>query len=160
MKYRISIDKHQFEVRVDNLRSRPIVVNVDGETFEVWPEGQEAAPAIAAPRESAASAAALPETALQPETPLPGSAPGAEAAEAAPAPGGAHRVVRAPLPGVIISLAVSPGALVSVGQELCVLEAMKMKNPIRATRAGTIKIVHVTVGQTVKHHDPLIEYSD
>ncbi len=158
MKYRISIDKHQFEVRVDNLRSRPIVVTVDGETFEVWPEGQEAAPAIAAPRETPAPAATLPETALRPEAPLP--APAAEVTETAPAPGAALRVVRAPLPGVIISLAVAPGAAVSVGQELCVLEAMKMKNPIRATRAGTVKAVHVTVGQTVKHHDPLLEYND
>ncbi len=158
MKYRISIDKHQFEVRVDNLRSRPIVVTVDGETFEVWPEGQEAAPAIAAPRETPEPAAVLPETALGPEAPLP--APAAEVTESAPASGAAHMVVRAPLPGVIISLAVSPGALVSVGQELCVLEAMKMKNPIRATRAGTVKAVYVTVDQTVKHHDELLEYSD
>ncbi len=160
MKYRISIDKHQFEVRVDNLRSRPIVVTVDGETFEVWPEGQEVAPAVSAPREEPAPAPPLPETALRPETPLPASAPAAEVAETAPSLGGAHRVVRAPLPGVIISLAISPGAAVSGGQELCVLEAMKMKNPIRATRAGTVKAVHVTVGQTVKHHDPLLEYSD
>ena len=154
MKYRISIDKHQFEVRVDNLRSRPIVVTVDGETFEVWPEGQEAAPAAAAPE----AAPPLPDTALRPGAPLP--TPAAEAAETAPASGGAHRVVRAPLPGVIISLTVAPGAAVSVGQQLCVLEAMKMKNPIRATRAGTVKAVHVTVGQTVKHHDPLLEYSE
>jgi len=156
MKYRISIDKHQFEVRVDNLRSRPIVVTVDGETFEVWPEGTEAAPAAAAPE----VALSLPDTALGPQAPLPASTPAAEVADAAPAPSGAHRVVRAPLPGVIISLTVAPGAAVSVGQELCVLEAMKMKNPIRATRAGTVKAVHVTVGQTVKHHDPLLEYSE
>jgi biotin carboxyl carrier protein len=154
MKYRISIDKHQFDVRVDNLRSRPIVVTVDGETFEVWPEGQEAAPAAATQE----PAPPLPDTALRPGAPLPTAA--AEVAETAPALGGVHRVVRAPLPGVIISLAVGPGAAVSLGQELCVLEAMKMKNPIRATRAGTVKAVHVAVGQTVKHHDLLLEYSD
>jgi biotin carboxyl carrier protein len=154
MKYRISIDKHQFEVRVDNLHSRPIVATVDGETFEVWPEGQEASPAAAVPE----AASPLPDTALRPETPLPAAS--AEVPEAAQAPSRTQRVVRAPLPGVIISLAVGPGAVVTVGQELCMLEAMKMKNPIRANRTGTVKAVHVAVGQTVKHQDPLLEYGD
>ena len=154
MKYRISIDKYQFEVKVDNLRSRPILATVNGETFEVWPEGQEASPAATAPEPGPS----LPDTALAAEAPLPAATP--EIAEAAPAPGGAHRAVRAPLPGVIISLTVKPGMAVTLGQELCVLEAMKMKNPIRATRAGTIKTVHVVVGQTVKHQDLLLEYGD
>jgi biotin carboxyl carrier protein len=46
-----------------------------------------------------------------------------------------------------------------VGDELCTLEAMKMKNVIRAPRAGTIASVKVAVGQHVKHHDVLVEYS-
>ncbi len=70
------------------------------------------------------------------------------------------KVVRAPIPGVIVSVAVQPGATVSVGQELCMLEAMKMKNIIRATRSGQIAAVHVSVGQAVKHHDVLMEYAD
>jgi biotin carboxyl carrier protein len=66
--------------------------------------------------------------------------------------------VPAPLPGVIVAVSVQPGAEVSLGQELCVLEAMKMKNAIRAPRAGRIVSVHVAVGQTVKHRDVLVEY--
>jgi len=155
MKYRISIGKHQFEVRVENIHSRPILAIVDGEAFEVWPEGQEATTSAAT---AARPAAPLPDTAVAPETPLPGAMP--EVLEGGPPAGGAHREVRAPLPGTIISLAVTPGAAVRAGQELCVLEAMKMKNPIRATRAGTIRAVHVTVGQTVKHQDLLLEFAD
>jgi biotin carboxyl carrier protein len=49
---------------------------------------------------------------------------------------------------------------VVAGQELCVLEAMKMKNTIRASRDGEISKVHITVGQHVKHHDILVEYAD
>jgi glutaconyl-CoA/methylmalonyl-CoA decarboxylase subunit gamma len=156
MKYRISIDKHQFEVRVDNLRARPILATVNGETFEVWPEGQEASPAAAA---VPGPAPLLRDTALAPEAPLLTVQP--DLIEATPAiPGSANRTVRAPLPGVIIALSVQPGAVVTVGQELCVLEAMKMKNPVRATRPGTIRAVHVVIGQTVKHQDLLLEYSD
>jgi glutaconyl-CoA/methylmalonyl-CoA decarboxylase subunit gamma len=55
---------------------------------------------------------------------------------------------------------VSPGDEVEVGGELCILEAMKMKNAIRATRAGQIAAVHVSTGQHVKHNDPLVEYSN
>ncbi len=70
----------------------------------------------------------------------------------------AEGAVRAPIPGVIVSVAVQPGQAVTVGQELCVLEAMKMKNVIRAPRAGVIAAVRVAVGQTVKHKDVLVEY--
>ncbi len=155
MKYRISIGKYQFEVRVENIHSRPILAIVEGETFEVWPEGPEATSSAAAATQLAAP---LPDTAVAPEAPLPGAVP--EVLEGGPATVGAHREVRAPLPGTIISLAITPGTAVGVGQELCVLEAMKMKNPLRATRAGIIRAVHVTVGQTVKHQDLLLEFSD
>jgi propionyl-CoA carboxylase alpha chain len=53
---------------------------------------------------------------------------------------------------------VRPGDEVGLGQDLCVLEAMKMKNPIRSPRAGRIASVNVNPGQTVKHHDVLVEF--
>ena len=85
MKYRISIDKYQFEVRVENIRSRPVLAIVDGETFEVWPEGQEA-PASAAT--AAQPASPLPDTAVAPEAPLAGAM--LEVVEGGPAASGAH----------------------------------------------------------------------
>jgi biotin carboxyl carrier protein len=66
--------------------------------------------------------------------------------------------VLAPIPGVIISIQVKQGDEVSLGQELCVLEAMKMKNTIRSPRAGVIASVNVSSGETVKHHDVLVEF--
>ena len=47
---------------------------------------------------------------------------------------------------------------VSVGDELLVLEAMKMKNAVRAVRAGTIAEVPVSEGQAVKHSQVLVRY--
>lgn len=69
-------------------------------------------------------------------------------------------IVRAPIPGTIQSVLVKPGAEVVVGQELVILEAMKMKNTIRASRAGQVAAVHVIPGQAVKHNDVLLEYVD
>jgi biotin carboxyl carrier protein len=65
-------------------------------------------------------------------------------------------VVKAPLPGTVVSIAVAVGDRVEVGQELCVLEAMKMNNPIRATQAGTVSEIHVRIGEQVMHGAPLV----
>jgi biotin carboxyl carrier protein len=70
------------------------------------------------------------------------------------------KAVLAPIPGVILSVAVCAGATVKVGQELCVLEAMKMKNAIRSTRAGVIANVYVSEGDHVKHGQVLVDFAD
>ena len=62
----------------------------------------------------------------------------------------------APMPGTILSVDVKVGQQVDVGQVLCVLEAMKMKNPIRATHAGTIAEICVAAGMTVPYGEVLI----
>jgi biotin carboxyl carrier protein len=91
---------------------------------------------------------------------LPGT-PQPAAGRAAPAaPTAGAKSVLAPLPGVIVAISVKPGDAVEPGQELCIIEAMKMKNVIRASRAGTLEAVHVTLNQHVKHHDVLLEFTD
>ncbi len=66
-----------------------------------------------------------------------------------PRPKAAPTAVTAPLPGIIIDLKVLPCDLVTKGQELAVLEAMKMENSILAPRSGLIRSVSVSVGDTV-----------
>jgi glutaconyl-CoA/methylmalonyl-CoA decarboxylase subunit gamma len=66
--------------------------------------------------------------------------------------------VTSPLPGVIVTILVKPGDTVSHGDELCTLEAMKMKNAIRANREGTIETVAVQVGDQVSHGQLLLTY--
>ncbi len=66
--------------------------------------------------------------------------------------------VTAPLPGVILSVAVAPGASVARGEVLLILEAMKMKNEIRSERDGVVATVHVQAGDQVKHGDALISF--
>jgi acetyl/propionyl-CoA carboxylase alpha subunit/acetyl-CoA carboxylase carboxyltransferase component len=68
-------------------------------------------------------------------------------AEVAVPPG--MSAVPAPLSGTVTSVAVSPGDRVSPGDELMVLEAMKMEHEVRAERAGFVHAVTVDVGGTV-----------
>ena len=51
--------------------------------------------------------------------------------------------MRAIIPGVVVSVAVAPGDAVDAGQQLLVVEAMKMQNELRAPRAGTVERVAV-----------------
>ncbi|MCC6799421.1 MAG: acetyl-CoA carboxylase biotin carboxyl carrier protein subunit, partial [Anaerolineae bacterium] len=88
----------------------------------------------------------------------PKPAPAARPA-ASPASNGAARSILAPIPGVIVAVEVQAGDAVEPGQQVCVLEAMKMKNIIRAPRGGTIGAVRVSAGQHVKHRDVLIDYA-
>ncbi|CAH8825059.1 unnamed protein product [Trichobilharzia szidati] len=63
----------------------------------------------------------------------------------------------APMPGLVRSVAVKPGDRVSEGQELCVLEAMKMQNSMTASRSGVIKKVNYKAGEAVGEGDILVE---
>ncbi len=65
--------------------------------------------------------------------------------------------VKAPIPGLISRILVEPGATVSAGQPLVILEAMKMENEIRAPFEGVVQTVSVTVGQTVLRNTVLAE---
>ena len=66
----------------------------------------------------------------------------------------------APIPGTIVAVLVKAGESVKTGQELCTLEAMKMKNAIRANRDGTVANVLVANGDSVKYGQPLVEFTE
>jgi acetyl/propionyl-CoA carboxylase alpha subunit/acetyl-CoA carboxylase carboxyltransferase component len=58
--------------------------------------------------------------------------------------------VPAPLPGTVVSIAVSPGDRVAAGDELMVLEAMKMEHEVRAGRSGVVQAITVRPGGAVE----------
>jgi biotin carboxyl carrier protein len=68
--------------------------------------------------------------------------------------------VEAPLPGKVLSVSVKPGDNVAEGDEICIIEAMKMENPIMAPVAGKVVEVSVSEGQIVKAGESLavVEY--
>lgn len=150
MNYTIKVDGKLYDVKILDLHSTPILVVVDGTEIEVWPE-QLRAPG----EDQALSEAPLGST---PVKPTKGTAPRTTGGQSAPVVDANPKAVTAPLPGVVIAIKVKAGETVGVGQELLVIEAMKMKNIIRANRAGKIATIAVNVGETVQHHDLLIDY--
>lgn len=149
MKMRVVIEETAYDVEIVDLNTRPVVAIVDGERFEVWPESSPA-PVVGSLDGRQAPAAPVP--AALPASPAP--APSAPA-PSAPGAGGSGTVL-APIPGVILAVRVKPGEQVTAGQEVCVLEAMKMQNSIRAKQSGVVSAVYVSDGQHVKHHQPLL----
>ncbi len=67
--------------------------------------------------------------------------------------------LKAPMPGLVLRVLVTPGQEVQPGQGLVVLEAMKMENELRATVGGRIKAVLVEPGAAVDKGKVLLEFS-
>ncbi|MBO8479210.1 MAG: biotin/lipoyl-binding protein, partial [Bacteroidetes bacterium] len=78
------------------------------------------------------------------------------AAAPAPAASGAGKAVTSPLPGVIVEISVKVGDSVKAGQQVAVLEAMKMENAIEADHAGTVTAIHVNKGDSVLEGVPIV----
>ena len=135
---RVKIRDRWYTVEVDDLRSNPLQVLVDGEPVEIDIErlvdGNTA--------EGAAEAPAL------------GTAPIAAPTNSSPA---AVKVFTSPMPGVVLSVAVKVGDNVVTGDEICVLEAMKMQQTLRADWSGIVKAVHVIPGQQLLDGAPIVE---
>lgn len=71
-------------------------------------------------------------------------------------PGGDGHL-KSPMPGRVLKLLVAEGDEVQIGTPLVVVEAMKMENELLAERAGTVKAIVVTAGQTVDGGQKLLE---
>jgi pyruvate carboxylase subunit B len=64
------------------------------------------------------------------------------------------------IPGTILEILVTEGQHVTRGEEVLVLDAMKMQNRLRSSADGTIKTIHVAKGDKVSKGSLLIEYED
>jgi len=68
-----------------------------------------------------------------------------------------QNLVKAPMPGLVLNLMVAPGQVVSKGDPLLILEAMKMENVLKAAGNGTIKSIAVQKGIAVEKGQLLLE---
>lgn len=66
--------------------------------------------------------------------------------------------VKAPMPGLIQSVAVAEGDVINKGDTLLVLVAMKMENIIRSSGNGTVKTLKVAAGEIVEKNQVLLEF--
>jgi len=140
-KLRIKVGDNWYNVEVGELTRSPVQVTVEGETFMVDVEGlPEQAPTR--PRRGRSQTPGI----VVPPPPTRG------AAGSAP-----DNIIVSPLSGRVMSILVRPGDRVSAGQEVCVVEAMKMEQSIRAARDGIVKEVLVQPMDSVRTNDHLIE---
>ncbi|MHB1148545.1 MAG: biotin/lipoyl-containing protein, partial [Lutibacter sp.] len=65
--------------------------------------------------------------------------------------------IKAPMPGIILSINVMEGQEVKEGDTLLILEAMKMENAISAPKDGVIKSIFIISGKTVDKGELMIE---
>ncbi len=68
--------------------------------------------------------------------------------------------IRAPMPGLVVRVLVTPGQAVEEGAGVVVLEAMKMENELRAVGPGVVRAVRVEAGMAVEKGEVLVELAD
>lgn len=133
--YRFKINGNQYNVDINSVEGNIASVSVNGTSYQVELEDAPAAPVQAVP--------------VQTSVITPAAAPVQAAPAPKPAVSGAGKPVTSPLPGVIIAVKVNVGDSVKAGQEVAVLEAMKMENSIEAVQDGTVTAIHVVKGDSI-----------
>lgn len=136
-KLNIIVDDHPYFVEIIEISETALHVIVDGQSFQVQilPEN------CTGPDIGAKKAAGAPHVITTPD-----------------APENQSSDLTAPLPGNITEIFIKVGDQVEVGQALCVIDAMKMKNVLRSPRSGQIAAVDVSLGETVPYNKTLIRF--
>ncbi|MHC1782869.1 MAG: biotin/lipoyl-containing protein [Anaerolineaceae bacterium] len=144
---KITVNDIPYEVEVGDLSSSPVDVIVNGKAYSV---AMEAGDVVAAtPIVTQAAPVVTPRPAQTAAAPKPQTVVNA---------GPVENQIRVPMPGTILDVMVKAGDSVKAGQQICALEAMKMKSAVRSNRDGKIAAVYVTNGQKVSHGDPIVTF--
>ncbi|MGC9363621.1 MAG: biotin/lipoyl-containing protein [Fidelibacterota bacterium] len=146
---KLEINDQEYIVTINEFSAYEAVVTLNGKTYTVGlndlgieqASDSPSGPAVAAP---------LPTPAGAPFSP---SLPTYQQ----PKPIASASSVVAPLPGLILKILVKPGETVKAGQNLVIMEAMKMENDVQALADATVKSVLVREGDSVNEGDTLIE---
>jgi biotin carboxyl carrier protein len=64
--------------------------------------------------------------------------------------------IKAPMPGLVVSVPVEAGQTIQAGQTVVILESMKMQNELKSPRDGVVHQIHVQAGQSVEQNKVLI----
>lgn len=129
--YKYKINGNVYKVEIGDIENGIAHIEVNGTPYNVELEEKKAAPVKVAKVK-------------------PAEAPKGEKVvkPVAAAPTGGYQI-KAPLPGVVLSIAVKPGDSVKASDTVLVLEAMKMENAIHAGRDGKVAAVNVNQGDSV-----------
>ncbi|MFZ1731051.1 MAG: biotin/lipoyl-containing protein [Bacteroidota bacterium] len=138
--FNISINGNEYNIEIKKIGEGQATVDVNGTSYEVSYDNHR-------------KPSKTPRLVRQPaytsemERPLKTSSPGESK----------KRFVKAPLPGVILSVNVKEGVAVKAGEIIVVMEAMKMENNIVAPADGIVQQIKVVVGANVLEGDELFE---
>jgi len=147
-KRHVSVNGQVMEVDFENISGQPVYsMVIDGKSYEAYVyevedewqvllQGQQYPIRVEDEREKRLKAAA-----------------GAGVAES----GEFH--LKAPMPGLVVTVAVQPDQAVAKGDVLVILESMKMQNELRAPRAGKVTRMRVKAGETVDRRQTLLTIS-
>ncbi len=137
-KYKFTISGNLYEVHIKDIEDRNASVEVNGTKYNVE-IGQEV------------RTSKTPKLIRKPVEQMPGEG---QIQRKTPSVG---YKVKSPLPGTIIKINNKVGDKVTEGQNLLVMEAMKMENQVQTEKSGVITAIKVNVGDTVMQDDVLIE---
>lgn len=147
MKYCVTIKNKPYVVEIEDINARPVIAHVEGQRFEVIPDidpvGSISKPEVIAPITTKSKKEAKEVKSFDLRKPDSNQN---------------VNELTAPLPGTVIEVFVKEGDLIEAGQVIVIIEAMKMKNSIRSTRAGKIAEVLTSVNQTVAHKQVLVKF--
>ena len=131
MKYIVTLNDKNYEVEVE--KGQATILKTTQAAAPVVAQATAAAPTVAAPTVAPTPVA---------NTTAPSSITG--------------EAIKAPMPGTILSVKVSPGTFVKKGDTVVILEAMKMENEIAAAADGTVAKIYTSKSATVSAGDPLL----
>ena len=153
-RYTLNIGSNEFVIDVQETDFDQFEVTVGGAAYLVSLLEDQAIGISADPSAPATPRAVM--TAAAPRAATPAAAPSAPRVQPAGAAG--KGALKAPMPGVILEVNVKPGDVVKRGEQVAILDAMKMHNVIGAPRDGTIAEVCVEAGQTISHGDAIVTF--
>ncbi len=139
----ITVNGKAYSVKVGDLTSSPVSVEVDGKSYQVEMELSSTTEAhIVSEVQLNSPVVKMPSAPVSKPQPVSNSG----------------KSILSPMPGTIVLITSKAGDTVKRGDSLLSLEAMKMKNAIRSPFDGTIKEIHVADGQKVAHNDVLVTF--
>ncbi len=141
-KVNFTIQGNKYEVEILSLENNIAQVEVNGTPYEV--EIEEKIKSTKTPK-------------LVRSTVVPSTELGASLKTNKPSGHKGAGLVKAPLPGLILSVSVKEGDIVKIGDRLLIMEAMKMENNINSDKEGKVISVKIKTGDIVLEGDVLVE---
>ncbi|MDD4227218.1 MAG: biotin/lipoyl-containing protein [Mariniphaga sp.] len=137
-KYKFTISGHAYDVHIKEIDDNIASLDVNGTLYEVIIHNE-----IKTPK--------TPRLVRKPLEKLPGEG------QIKKKEGAGKHEVTAPLPGTILKISVSLGDVVTEGQSMLIMEAMKMENQVQTSHSGKVLAIKVKEGDTVQQDEVLIE---